>query len=205
MSNDPNQVSQSAGRAGSLFPAAEAASFCSRPTPVVPPPDELRSFGSLQPEARISYPQVSPSSRPTYVPEEVEYPYFGEEAQTRPGVIRFPQGGSSADPSPPESVEPGAPAEQAEVRSTAEMPLESGPSVSLGPIVPLDSLDLAPEPSVPDAAPRARLPWRRWVARGLFVVLFSGVTGLLGYAFKPELERTARGLGLVLADVDGPK
>jgi hypothetical protein len=180
-----------------VFPGAEAASFCSRPTPVVPARDDLKNFESLKPEPRISYPEVSPSSRPTYVPDEHDYPYFGEEAKTRSGISLLPEERITAEPKPPASVLPGVPV-------AAPATPESGPIIALGPIVPLDSLSPSAAPAIAARTP-ARLPWRRWVARGLFVVLFSGVAGLLGYAFKPHVARTARGLGLVAADVEGAK
>jgi hypothetical protein len=197
MSNDSNQVPQPSGARISVFPGAEAASFCSRPTPVVPARDDLKNFDSLKPEPRISYPEVSPSSRPTYVPDEHDYPYFGEEAKTRSGISLLPGDRITVEPKPPASVLPDVPLAD-------PLKPESGPIIALGPIVALDSLAPSTAPAAAARTP-ARLPWRRWVARGLFVVLFSGVAGLLGYAFKPHVARTARGLGLVAADVEGAK
>lgn len=56
----------------SFFPP-EAPSFCSRPTPVVPPSDDLRGFSGESPfEESGERLLASPSSRPTLAPDEVE-------------------------------------------------------------------------------------------------------------------------------------
>jgi len=56
----------------SFFPP-EAPSFCSRPTPVVPPNDDLRGFGDEFPaDESGTRSMASPSSRPTLAPDEVE-------------------------------------------------------------------------------------------------------------------------------------
>lgn len=57
----------------SLFPPEEASSFCSRPTPVVPPSEDLRGFSGEYPiETSGERVLASPSSRPTLAPDEAE-------------------------------------------------------------------------------------------------------------------------------------
>lgn len=63
----------------SLFPPDEALSYCSRPTPLVPPPShDLRDFGREKLDAHASGTHVigSASSRPTVGPGELDaFPY----------------------------------------------------------------------------------------------------------------------------------
>ena len=60
------------GSVASFFPP-EAPSFCSRPTPVVPASNDLRGFSGEYPVAENGERSlVSPSSRPTLAPDEVE-------------------------------------------------------------------------------------------------------------------------------------
>jgi hypothetical protein len=70
----------------SVFPAAEAPSFCSRQTPVVPPPtDALREWAEESFPADMSgaYPIPSPSSRPTVGPGELDaFPYIPSDRPT---------------------------------------------------------------------------------------------------------------------------
>src|SRR6185503_16946274 len=66
MGDESEQLPNRAELAISFFPDAEAPSYCSRPTPVVPPNDDLRGFG------RDSGPPATPSSRPTAAPGELE-------------------------------------------------------------------------------------------------------------------------------------
>jgi len=68
----------------SLFSKDEAPSYCSRPTPLRPPPsDELRDFDSERLATQPSNGGVpaTPSSRPTVVPSELpSLPYTASEA-----------------------------------------------------------------------------------------------------------------------------
>ena len=70
----------------SLFPPDEAASYCSRATPLVPPPShELRGFGAEKLDAHASGTHVigSPSSRPTVGPGELDpFPYISSDRPT---------------------------------------------------------------------------------------------------------------------------
>src|SRR5689334_21726630 len=72
MPNDPEHTGKSPSY--SFFPTAEAPSFCSRQTPLVPARDDLRTFELAHARADASgtqrIPEVSESSRPTYVPDE---------------------------------------------------------------------------------------------------------------------------------------
>jgi hypothetical protein len=162
-----------------VFPAAEPASFCSRPTPVVPANPELcadePSTGerdSVRPAARPSVPSTSISDRPTFVPDD----YIEPRLESPPSVTFGEE--------PPSDV-------------------------LLAPAAPIATPELAPRPMPPPLPiapatpaahavtlrPRARSP-RVLFARVLFVVLFGAVGSLLGYAFRPEL---AHGLGRLRA------
>jgi hypothetical protein len=176
MSKDFSEAAIRQSRQGpSLFPAMEPASFCSRPTPIVPPRDDLRNFDASngeQADGRISLPSVSPSSRPTVAPgDDLLYPTFdAEERATRPGISLVPD-------------EPLVP-----VPSHAE---SSSPVIALGPVVYVTapSPPETEEPPVPVGA-----PWRRWFARSLFAVLFGAVATLLGYAVKPKAQQLVQEL-----------
>lgn len=72
MSDETQQARKRVESPPSFFPAAEAPSFCSRPTPVVPANDDLRSFGSLDAEGSGPRAIATPSSRPTVGPGELE-------------------------------------------------------------------------------------------------------------------------------------
>src|SRR5688572_5578416 len=134
----------------SFFPA-EAPSFCSKPTPLVPARDDLRTFDLEAARAEASglqpIPAGSPSSRPTYVPDEPL------EAMFESGPVVSVQGPSSLEaPSAPdwESKPPTIPSPprtpSVELRSPAELVGHS-----------------------------ARGRGRTLFARVLFVLLFSGV------------------------------
>lgn len=70
----------------SLFPPDEAPSYCSRPTPLVPPPSpELRDYGREKFSAHASGTHVigSDSSRPTIGPGELDpFPYTDSNRPT---------------------------------------------------------------------------------------------------------------------------
>lgn len=75
MSDESQQARKRAEATPSFFPADEAPSYCSRPTPVVPANDDLRSFGREGVvDAEGSGPRAigTPSSRPTVGPGELE-------------------------------------------------------------------------------------------------------------------------------------
>src|SRR5688572_21562821 len=146
------------------FPAREPPSFCSRPTPVIPAPEDLRQYRSesSRPTAFDGIRPVSarPSSRPTLAPNQVEEP-------PAPSLVA---------PVIPAPEEPGA-------RASQEAPsIEIGQAVTLEPEARYDSeLRSATTP-----------PLRRLLARTLFVFLFAGVSGLLGYAYKTQLTEVSQ-------------
>jgi hypothetical protein len=151
----------------SLFPAAEAPSFCSRQTPVVPPPtDALREWAQESFPADLSgaYPIPTPSSRPTVGPGELDaFPYVASDhiPSDRPTL--------TADEVLAEMIE----------RATVGTPIPAAHA----------AVTLA-------ATPRARRATRRTiVARAVFTLGFGGVLALLGYALQPRLAGALRELG----------
>jgi hypothetical protein len=159
----------------SVFPAAEPASFCSRPTPVVPAnpdlyadeqsADEQRTDerDSVRPAARPSVPSNSISDRPTFVPDD----YIEPRRESPPSVTfgEEPPSGALLAPASP-----------------LETPGLGGRLVP----PPLPIAAATPPAHAVTVRPRARSP-RVLFARVLFVVLFGAVGSLLGYAFRPEL------------------
>jgi hypothetical protein len=146
----------------SFFPA-EAPSFCSKPTPIVPARDDLRTFDLEAARAEASglqpIPVGSPSSRPTYVPDEPM------EAILESGPIVSVQGPSVLEvPSAPDWE-------------------SKPPTIPSAPRTPSLEFHSPPEP----VERSSRGSGRTLFARILFVLLFSGVASLLGYAFKPQL------------------
>ncbi len=166
MPNKPEPAGE--GPSHAFFPSAEAPSFCSRATPVVPARDDLRTFeleralaeasGTLR--LPSSSPGASPSSRPTYVPDELMDPVV--------------ESGPIVSISTPPCLEVPQPFERPSAPATIPAP----------PRFAVRESDEAPaEP------PRGR--GRAVFARVLFVLLFGGVTSLLGYAFKAPLTDAA--------------
>jgi hypothetical protein len=179
MPNDPEHAEKS--RSHSFFPAAEGPSFCSRRTPVVPARDDLRTFELERARAEASgtlrIPEVSQSSRPTYVPDE---PMDVIEAMADSGPIV-----TVATPSV--------------LELPRAMDFESKPpTIPAPPLTPRDFAAFQ-QPMDETVARRGRAIF----ARFLFVLLFSAVAMLLGYAFKPQLAgtyaRAQQALQLVLA------
>jgi hypothetical protein len=161
MPNQPEPAGKSSHH--SFFPTAEAPSFCSKPTPLVPARDDLRTFDLEAARAEASglqpIPVVSPSSRPTYVPDE-----------------------------PLEAMLDSGPIVSVETPSCLEVPREpewesKPPTIPAPPRTP--QLHLQSPPGAGEELPRAR--GRAIFARALFVLLFGGAASLLGYAFKPQL------------------
>jgi hypothetical protein len=152
-----------------FFPAAEAPSFCSRATPVVPARDDLRTFELERALAEASgtkripsaSPGASPSSRPTYVPDEVLDPML--------------ESGPMVSISTPPCLEVPQAVERPSAPATVPAPPRFAPSEPA-------------EASVQAARPRGRALF----ARVLFVLLFGGVASLLGYAFKSPLTDAAQ-------------
>jgi hypothetical protein len=146
----------------SFFPA-EAPSFCSKPTPLVPARDDLRTFDLEAARAEASglkpVPVGSPSSRPTYVPDEPLAAMFESE--------------------PTVSVQAPSSLEVPSALDSESKP----PTIPSPPRTP--SLDLRSPPEPVEQSSRGR--GRTLFARVLFILLFGGVASLLGYAFKPQL------------------
>jgi hypothetical protein len=155
-----------------FFPPAEAPSFCSRATPLVPARDDLRTFeleralAEASGTLRISAPGASPSSRPTYVPDEVLDP----AAESDPLVTV----------STPPALEVPGPLERPSAPATIPAP----PRVSA-------------RAAEPTASEPPRRQGRALFARALFVLLFGGVATLLGLAYKAKLV-DADGAGVVV-------
>jgi hypothetical protein len=154
----------------SFFPTKEGPSFCSLPTPVVPAREDLRAF-----EAGVQTDQsgtlrllTSPSSRPTFVPDEIAEPI----------------------------VESG-PIASLETPTVLEVPRVPSPSLPPGyaALSPAESAPVEPELALPAPSPARG---RAILARLLFVMLFGGVTALLGYAVRPELAAAATHLRAVV-------
>jgi len=158
MTDESQQARNRGEMSPSFFPAAEAPSFCSRRTPVVPPNDDLRSFGLEAFDSEGSGPRnvPSPSSRPTMGPGELE-PVRGI-ASDRPTY--------TPDEVLVEMLE----------RATIGTPVPA-------PVHEVKLPDVAPPARVTTRRGRGRA----LVSYGLFTVLFGGVLGLLGYAMQPKL------------------
>jgi hypothetical protein len=161
-----NQLEARTESPHSVFPAAEPASFCSRPTPVVPANPELHAGAeaappSERPAARPSTPSGSISDRPTFVPDD----YIEPRRESPPSV----------------TIE----------EEPASQPRESARLLDAPPPSPHPSLPVAPPAAAARAvtlAPRTRRR-RVYLARALFCVLFGAVGSLLGYAFRSELTQ----------------
>jgi hypothetical protein len=170
MSDDFHEGREDVLRGNSQFPPIEPKSFCSRPTPVVPARGDLLEFraDSLRPGTLGSQPAPapSPSSRPTLTPEDL-------------GIASPVSGSFAPEPEASGVVETGS---LAPVSSLAPPAVEVGPIVSLEP-----GLYAAAEPMQ-----RRTRRWRPIFARLLFVILFGGVAGLLGYAFRAQLADALR-------------
>jgi hypothetical protein len=159
MSDESPELRNRAELAVSFFPDAEAPSYCSRPTPVVPPSDDLRSFGREASDVDGSGLIATPSSRPTAGPGELEpvmaiasdRPTFAPDQVLAEMIERATIG----TPIPPPDVTP----------PTVTPPTATSTSM----VVP------------------RRGRGRAWGAYALFTVLFSGVLALLGYALRPTL------------------
>jgi hypothetical protein len=168
MPNDPEHAVKSSSH--SFFPTAEAPSFCSRRTPVVPARDDLRTFELEHARADASgaqrIPEVSESSRPTYVPDEPM------------DVIE-----TMADSGPIVTVATPLVLEVPRVADFESKP----PTIPAPPLTPSGSA-ASPRPmEEPDPVGLPRRRGRAIFARVLFLMLFGGVASLLGYAFKPQL------------------
>jgi hypothetical protein len=150
----------------SIFPP-EAPSFCSRPTPVVPARTDLRTFpdehAAAVPDDDTSAPPTTPSSRPTYVPDD-------------PVALAT---ALAAAPTVEVSFDEAAPL------SFTETELASG--IVARPTPPPPKLHVAPRLLDEPAHPEERRSMRPLVSRGLFVLLFGAVVALLGYAFRAQL------------------
>jgi hypothetical protein len=160
----------------SVFPAAEPASFCSRPTPVVPAnpdlgEDEPSEHESNMPEppARASVSSVRPSDRPTFVPDD----YVEPRLESPPSV----------------TIDGITPLDGADEAAPAESPAHVGLAAAGEHPAPLlvppitTALTRSDETTAPPRASRGRLAF----ARVLFILLFGSVGTLLGYAFKPQV------------------
>jgi hypothetical protein len=168
MPNDPEHAGKSPSH--SFFPTAEAPSFCSRRTPLVPARDDLRTFELEHARADASgtqrIPEVSDSSRPTYVPDE---PMDVIEAM--------------ADSGPVVTVATPSVLEVPRVEDFESKP----PTIPAPPPTPGSFAALAHPLEEPQPGGLTRRRGRALFARALFVMLFGGVATLLGYAFKPQL------------------
>ncbi len=163
-----------------MFPAEEPASFCSRPTPVVPANPDLgedeprenepgeNESSTPEPPARASVSSVRPSDRPTFVPDD----YVEPRLESPPSV-------TIDGIAPLESGDEAAPADSQAFVGLAAAGEHPGPLLLPPLTTALSRLDV----TAPPRAPRGRLAF----ARVLFILLFGSVGTLLGYAFKPQV------------------
>lgn len=158
-----------------MFPALEPASFCSRPTPVVPANPELGDDEASDDEAnapeapaRPSFSSVRPSDRPTFVPDDYVEPRLESPPSVTIDGIASLEGADEA----------AAPESQALAGLAASA---EGPALLLAP-----PITTGPNRSDVTAPPRAARP-RLAFARVLFILLFGGVGTLLAYALKPQV------------------
>jgi len=156
----------------SVFPPDEAPSLNSRPTPIVPASEELRTLGMRSEPPGLA----GREAREMMItqPDGLAHSHRPEAHSHRPEMV------ATEPPSPPGDGQ----------RPSAR------PTASFGPAraAEQDFFEAAPGPSsyrslAPAALrPRPRSRGRAIFARVLFVMIFAGIATLLGVAIKKKLE-----------------